>query len=321
MTKNTHIACAVIASIALLLNCKTSEPENPYDAVELIDDSVDLQAELIPEGNFAWLHAKVFAPTCANSGCHDGSFEPHFTTVSASYNTLVNHPVIANDAAFSFGYRVVPGNVQASMLFERMINEIPNTSGMMPLVVDAGSDWNEKREDYLAAISTWINAGAPDMFGNLPGSDGADLPPQVEGLKVFPAGNTTDPFQRDPNSVGVSPILVQAAPLDIWIAVTDDNTPPQNLSVNELRKSEDAFAIDDTPPIALVTGASINGPGFSDQSVTYFHRASIDLSGHAPGTLFFLRTYFSDGVQPSTTVTPNNGSSAVMTSLFTLQVQ
>lgn len=319
--RNVFIVCAVIAPILLLLNCKTSEPENPYDAIQVADDSVDLTAELIPEGNFAWLHAKVFAPTCANSGCHDGSFEPHFSTISASYNTLVNHPVIANDAAFSFSYRVVPGNAQASMLFERMINEIPNTSGMMPLVVDADSDWDEKREEYLAAINAWINAGAPDMFGNLPGEGGADLPPQVDGLKVFPSGNTTDPYQRDPESVGVSPILVPAAPLDLWVAVSDDNTAPENLGVNELRKSEDLFNIDDTPPFAFTTGAALTAPGFSGQSVSYTHRASINLSGYAPGTVFFLRTYFSDGVQSSTTVIPNDGSSAVMTSLFTLQVQ
>lgn len=319
--RNAFIACTAIAPVLLLFNCKTDEPDNPYDAIEIVDDQLDLAAELIPEGNFAWLHAKVFAPTCANSGCHDGSFEPHFSTVSASYNTLVNHPVISNDAAFSFSYRVVPGNRDASMLFERMVNEIPNTSGMMPLAVDAGSDWNEKREEYLAAISAWINAGAPDMFGNLPGTDGADLPPQVEGLKVFPAGNTTEPYQRDPESAGVSPILVPPAALDVWVAVTDDNTPVQNLAVNELRKSEDIFSIDDMPPVAFVTGSSLLAPGFSDQTVTYYHRASIDLSGHSSGTVFFLRTYFNDGMQSSTTVIPNNGSSAVMTSLFTLQVQ
>lgn len=319
--KNLLLAVSVMVGTVLLMQCKSTEPDNPYDNVTVVDGTIDLEVDLIPEGNFAWLHAKVFAPTCANSGCHDGSFEPHFSTVSASYNTLVNHPVIANDESFSFEYRVVPGNVSASMLFERMITEIPNTSGMMPLVVDAGSDWNEKREDYLAAISTWINSGAPDMFGNLPNSDGADLPPQVVGLKIFPAGNTDQPYQRDPESVGVSPILVPAAALDIWVAVTDDHTSPENLSVNELRKSEDVFTVDDTAPIALVTGNTITGAGFADQEVTFYHKASVDLTGITPGTVFFLRTYFNDGVQPNTTVIPNDGSSPVMTSLFTIQIQ
>ncbi|MBK7268515.1 MAG: hypothetical protein IPI07_03030, partial [Flavobacteriales bacterium] len=32
------------------------------------------------------------------SGCHDGTFEPEFRTIASAYNSLVYHPVIANDA-------------------------------------------------------------------------------------------------------------------------------------------------------------------------------------------------------------------------------
>ena len=35
------------------------------------------------------LHRDVFLPTCANSGCHDGLFEPDFRTIESSYNSLV----------------------------------------------------------------------------------------------------------------------------------------------------------------------------------------------------------------------------------------
>lgn len=308
------------ATVLNWVSCKRAEPQNPYDDIEWPDDEQPL-TDLLPIGNFAWLHAKVFSPTCANSGCHDGSFEPHFSSISSSYNTLVNHPVIANDAQFSFSHRVVPGNVGASLLYERLVNEIPNTTGIMPPVVDGDSDWPARKNEYLAAIASWIEAGAPDMFGNMPQSGAADFPPTVEGLLCFPPGNTTDPFTRDPNSISVTPIRVPAGPIDLWVAVTDDNTLAQNMAVNELRWATTTTAIDQSAPALFVTTQTFTAPGFTSGGVAYYHRASINLNGHSPGTVLFLRTYFNDGVQPTTTVVPNAGSNDVITSLFTLEIQ
>lgn len=305
--------------VALLGACKPEEVVNPYAEIE---DAIDVQlpADVLPTDNFAWLHAKVFKPTCANSGCHDGTFEPHFNTISSSYNTLVNHAVIANNAQFSFEYRVVPGNVSASLLYERLTNEIENTSGMMPLVVDADSDWDAERNNYLAALSAWINAGAPDMFGNVPGSGSVDFPPTIEGVLVFPAGNTSAPYQRDPESVGVSPILVPASTVDIWVAVTDDNTAPQNMAVNELQIANTVESLPNAAPLSFVSGASITAPGFTTESITYWHKASVNLSAYPAGTTLFLRTTFDDGEQAQPTQLPNTGSNAVITALFTLQI-
>lgn len=321
MTRSIQIVC-VLALFGVGLGfagCKPEEPENPYDAIPPIVDDTDLGAQL-PPGNFAWLHANIFQPTCANSGCHDGSFEPHFTTVSASYNTLVNHPVISNDASFSFEKRVVPGNVDASLLYERLTNEIPNSSGIMPLVVDPGSDWNSRKTEYLAAIAAWINAGAQDMFGNLPLSGTADFPPTVEGLMVFPAGTTSVAYGRDPESEAITPILVDAAPIDVWVAVVDDNTSPPQMGINELRWAESIDGLATAPPLIFSNAQNTTGEGFTGASVSYFHRATIDLTGVQSGTVFFLRTRFDDGVQQQPTEIPNDGSNAVITSLFTLQV-
>lgn len=322
MIRCIQIAC-VLAALGVgfgFAGCKSDEPENPYDLIPPIVDDSNLAAQL-PVGNFAWLHANIFQPTCANSGCHDGSFEPHFNTVSSSYNTLVNHPVISNNAAFSFEHRVVPGNVTASLLYERMTNEIPNSSGIMPLVVDPGSDWNSRKTEYLAAIAAWINAGAPDMFGNLPLSGAADFPPVVEGLLAFPAGSTSVAFERDPESEAITPILVTAAPVDLWFAVVDDNTAPTAMDINELRWSQTINGLENAAPVMLSTAQNINGPGFVGGSVSYYHRATVDLTGMQSGTVLFLRTRFDDGVQSSPTDIPNEGSNAVVTSLFTLQVQ
>ena len=99
----------------------------------------------------------------------------------------MNHPVIANDAAMSFNRRVVPGNVGASFLHERLTVEIPNTSGMMPLEVDEDSDYDERRDEYIAAITAWIETGAPDLNGNTAPAEGASLPPQIHAL--WPSGH------------------------------------------------------------------------------------------------------------------------------------
>ena len=321
MMRIVHIAC-ILASIGFVFGfagCKSDEPENPYDAIPPVVENTNLAAQL-PVGNFAWLHANIFRPTCANSGCHDGSFEPHFSTVSSSYNTLVNHPVISNNAAFSFENRVVPGNVNASLLYERMINEIPNSSGIMPLVVDPGSDWNSRKTEYLAAIAAWINAGAPDMFGNLPLSGAADFPPTVEGLLAFPAGSTAVPYERDPESEAITPIRVDPAPIDVWVAVVDDNTAPGAMGVNELRWAESIDGLETAPPLVFSTSQNISAAGFAGGTVSYVHRATLDLTGVQSGTVLFLRTRFDDGVQSTATDIPNAGSNAVVTSLFTLEV-
>ena len=275
----------------------------------------------IPEGNFAWLHGKVFLPTCANSGCHDGTFEPEFLTISSSYNSLVNHSVISNDAAFSFEYRVVPGDVQASLLHERMTVDIPNTSGIMPAVVDEGSDWDALQGFYLDKIENWIAAGAPDMFGTAAGEAGADLPPQLDGFVAFPSGNTTTPYVRDPYEAGVTPILVDAGLVDLWFYVTDDNTAPLALTDPQLRYWDDLTEFSDSSLVAtLAPSGPLLSESLSGAAVNFQYKSTLDLSGLAPGTTYFIRTYFDDGAQPTLTETPNAGSNNVVTAIFSLEV-
>lgn len=310
----------VIALVALVIFGCRKDPENPYDSINYVvvdNPSVDD----LPEGNFAWLHGKVFLPTCANSGCHDGTFEPKFLTISSSYNSLVNHGVISNDAGLTFDYRVVPGNVDASLLHERMTVFIPNTSGVMPLTTETESDWDELQAFYIGQIENWIAEGAPDMFGQLPGAAGADLPPQVDGIAIFPAGNTATPYTRDPDEVGVSPIQVDATLLDVWLRVLDDNTAAFALNATELRFWDDLVTFSDS---CLTTPLTFTGPitaeNLNGQPAEFQYRATLDLTGLAPGTTYFLRSTWDDGSQPSLTVVPNDGSSNQITAIFSLEV-
>jgi hypothetical protein len=173
--------------VLVLGSCKKSNrPENPFDDPKNKPPVNTGPTDPLSLDNFAGLHRQIFAPTCANSGCHDGTFEPDFRTIEGAYNTLVYQPVIKNNPANAFTYRVLPGNAQASVLHERVVNDIDGISGIMPLSLDPGSDWPAKKGEYIAALVAWINGGARDMFGNPPVSGPAN--PRLQGLLPFDGG-------------------------------------------------------------------------------------------------------------------------------------
>lgn len=282
-------AVAAAFAVAALVACKPEPPDNPYDEGGIVVGIVDGESPVV-EGSFVWLHERIFQPTCANSGCHDGTFEPNFTTVGAAYNTLVHHPVIANDAATGYGFRVVPGAPEASWLMERLTADVPNTSGMMPLSLEPGSDWPANRPDYLAAIEAWIEAGAPDLNGNLPVA--ANLAPQVSGFGGFPAGTLQDPYLRDPEAN--YRLVVEAAPIDLWFAISDDSTATADLQVG-LRVAGSLADLDLATEVAADSPFTFEASDFGGGMSVYGHRVTVDLSGAEPGSTHYLRLDISDG--------------------------
>lgn len=310
----------LIGSSIIFSSCKKDPVINPYDNLIRVDNS-NPNILTIPNSNFAWIQAKIFKPTCANSGCHDGTFEPNFNTISSSYNTIINQSVISNDINNSFNFRVKPGDSDNSLMYARMITEFPNTSGMMPAVVDPGSDWGQNMNNYLNIIETWIDNGAKDMYGNDAPSSTADFPPQVTGLVVFPQGNTTTPYERDLEQVEITPILVEATQIDIWIYVTDDNTAPNSMDNNYIKASQDITNFEE----AITADYSVNSPlianDFFNNSVGFLHKATLDLNGYQSGDTFFLRNVLDDSVQENFTELPNAGSNAVITSYFVIKIQ
>jgi hypothetical protein len=124
-----------------------------------ITTPVDPQDSLMYTG-LPGLQDRVFQPTCANAGCHDGTFEPDFRTLGSTHATLVNQAVIKNDAQGSFQFRVVPGDTAASQLLARLTYDIDGNSGIMPLVIDPGSDYGRNRDLYISWVKRWILEGA-----------------------------------------------------------------------------------------------------------------------------------------------------------------
>lgn len=311
---------AIALLLAVLVSCRKPDPENPYEGlVSTPETTVDVDD--LPVGNFAWLHGKVFLPTCANSGCHDGTFEPEFLTISSSYNSLVNHAVIANDAAFSFEHRVVPGDVSASFLHERMTVEIPNTSGMMPLTTEPESDWEELRDFYIQQVEAWIDGGAPDMWGTLP-PDGNDFPPQVDGFLAFPTGTTAVPFERDPDEADITPYQVTAGVLDLWFAVSDDQATVEELTGSHLKMSDvfhDFSDVSAETPLTLQNGFS--GSGLTGGTVQFRYKATVDLSGFPSDSTVWLRTYWNEPTSLGFAEVPGTGANLNTATLFAIEVQ
>jgi len=150
----------------IFFSCQKEEYTNPFDDINNENEQMSEENINLEPTSIAGLHANIFSKTCANSGCHDGNFEPDFRTIESTYNTLVGAPIIKNDVQGSFQFRVVKANVDASQLIARLTFDIDGNSGVMPLAIDPGNDWEIKKEEYIQNVRDWITAGAKDVFGN-----------------------------------------------------------------------------------------------------------------------------------------------------------
>jgi hypothetical protein len=315
------LSLAVFVFVLSAVSCKKDEPANPYaDLVHTVDND-NPTADNLPEGSFAWLHAKIFKPNCANSGCHDGTFEPEFRTLSSTYNSLVHHPVIANNPQNSFEYRVVPGNAGASWLHERMTVDVENTSGIMPAVVDVTSDWDQNSAFYIEKVTAWINDGAKDMFGNNAPALGTNAPPLVYGLVVFPAGNTTTPYPREEDSqYGIGSILVPASTVDIYVLPYDDIALQTGFATVDGKLSSSVSDFDSALNFSFGLTSPITAMDFNDGSQSFYYKATVDLSALESGASQYLRLYMNDGVQTGLTEVPNSSSNYFWFLLMSLKI-
>ena len=324
MTMKKYISYSLVFffMVLVVVSCKKDGEEltNPYEGLTVPVDNDNPDADALPEGSFAWLHAKVFRPTCANSGCHDGTFEPEFRTISSAYNSLVNHPVIANDPGNNFSYRVVPGNHQQSWLYQRLTVEVDNTSGMMPLATDPGSDWPELSNFYVEKIAQWIDDGAKDMFGNPAPAAGVNGIPLAYGMAVFPTGNTTNPYPREENpTLGVGSILVPTGPVDLWFGAVDDNAGVNNFTSFSMKVSSNITDFSNAVEVPCTLSGPITALDFTDNTTQLYYKATFDFSGIPAGEQRYVRVYINDGVQPSVTELPNSSSNYFWFLLFSLK--
>jgi len=292
-----------IGSILFIIQACTKEPANPYDNVPpQPTDSVTL---FKPDPkSFEGLHAYIFKPTCANSGCHDGTFEPDYRTILSTYNTLVYHPIVKNDPSNSYQYRVVPGDLSKSILYNRLTKDIDGQSGIMPLVVDPNSDWEAKKAEYINNIKEWIENGAKDIFGNTPSLN--NNAPQIQGV----IGKTAGYLDRNDSGQGALKVLESETQLDIYFAFSDDKTLPQQLTNAKIRfsKNPDDFATAIDHPLQLL-GTPVNYKGYYGPNVDYYHKITINPKDYAilKETVYF-RVYVTDSSGKETEIPTKEGA-------------
>ena len=277
---------------------KRSEREpNPFPSGGKNNNPGDTAAAADPN-SFKGIYARILKPTCANSGCHDGTFEPDFRTLEGSFNTLLFRPPIKNDSSGTFAARVVPGNPDLSMLWYRMTVDLGGNSGIMPLVVDPGSDWPARKGEYLQNIRNWIAAGAPDAHGKMPAT--ADQPPQVLG---FTAVNGSTEYPRSGRYEPVQIPYGQAA--ELWICLADDKVTQSALSGVKINYSLTPESFD--PALEQSLNFQASGRSFKSlygQNEVFGFRIPFSSTAWQKGDVVWLQISASDGVNAGTQI-PN----------------
>jgi hypothetical protein len=305
----------------IIISCFSCKEEvNPFDFNNNISSDNDTLYFTDPT-SFSALHNNIFSPTCANSGCHDGTFEPDFRTIESSYNSLVYQPVIKNDLNNSFAYRVDPGNSLQSVLYHRLIIDIDGISGIMPLTAEYNPEhyWYDHEQEYIGNIKDWIDDGAKDMFGNLPVLPN-DLP-LGRGMVIFNSGQTTNALSRSSqNETVLVPNNLDS--VDIWFSITDDILSPNQLTYNKLKVSNSLFNFNNIPERNLtVLNNPISHIGFFSPSTLelFYHKYTLDLSTYNVGDIIYIKVYIKDNVNPLTEI-PNNGSPFSFIKYFSITI-
>lgn len=298
MRKSAKFLSLSIISIAFFMICESCKkdvlPENPFENIDLGDTTNNGIA--VDSTSFTFVHKTIFEPRCANPGCHDGSFEPDFRNVQSAFATLVYHPIIKNNAAEDFSYRVVPFDTTLSVLHERLTNccfvnvndRMPQDNIGIPL----------SRND-IQLIEDWIMSGAKDMFGQL-----ASLPDNYPNVGYFIAANSDFSFIYSDDRIDSNyqnPFLIPNDSLvNFVVLVSDDITEVCDLTVNQVKMSYD---ID----FATVISA-YNAACFDAGNEEYVWAATFNSSDFNTGITVYMRYYVNDGEHIENTEFPNDNS-------------
>jgi hypothetical protein len=273
------------------------EPDNPFDKIDYGDETPS--PDTLNAITLAGLHRNLFVTKCAVPGCHDGAFEPDFRTVQSTYSTLVYAPIVKNNEANEFTYRVIPFDTAKSVLYERITNCcFVNTDDRMPQD-NIGTGLPQADIDKVAQ---WILQGAKNLSGEI-----ASRPDLEPNFSLYYAANSTytvefSAIENRVDSLIFNPFKIPSgeASFAFAAAVTDDITPISELQYNKLYISDqkDVF----TSAIQF-QGTLVNIPGQGPLWIV-----SIPLTGLTPGVQYFMRYYTNDGQHANNTEFPQNST-------------
>ncbi|MBI1286696.1 MAG: hypothetical protein GC178_03875 [Flavobacteriales bacterium] len=291
--------------LILSISSCTKDEKNPFDDPNNLPPEDTTNIENIDPTSFVGLHQNIFKPTCANSGCHDGTFEPDFRTIESAYNTLVYAPVVKNNPAGTYQYRVKPGSLSESIIWLRLNEDIDGISGIMPLdaYYNPESEWNATKAEHLSNLSTWIMNGAKDMFGNAPTVN--DQQPGISGIYAEADGVPCNGADRIEVPIGSQNV-------NVWFSVHDKETALSDFPYTKVKMSGRIDQFDSTATVydLQLLGSPETHQNFLGEADDFQHKFSFNV-GSFPANLdttFYLRVYLKDPVQPDTTEIPQDGS-------------
>ncbi len=293
------IACIGIFILAQLSCDKNEPPVNPFDGQVVNQDTVQLEIINPDPNSFAGIYQNILKPTCANVGCHDGTFEPDYRNMGSAYNTLVYQRPIKNDG--NYNYRVEPFKPQTSVILGRLKGLL---TPAMPIQVEPDSDWPQKKDQYISNIQTWITNGAPDISGNIrqlnqpvPELLGAGA---TEGNLWMPRNNFSGPIKMPDTSSNVR----------LYFAFHHDLMMPKDFEYNRIAFSAEANSFNgaQTLPLQIMISPRYER-GFYGDLVAYTHY--IDINPEVDFDLqqeqWFFRVYVQDEQNPLMEIPNDNG--------------
>lgn len=316
----------IFFSLLLMPSCKkevtriepTTVPSNPYDNVDYGNNPSEIPVD---SSSYLGLHKFIFSKKCAVPACHDGAFEPDFRTIEGSYNNLVYHTVLKNDAFNTFTYRVVPGDTALSWLHERVTTDDP-VLGKMPLY-DVMSDHE------ILQIEKWILNGAKDIFGVTPNVP--DMQPSTGGVLAYL--NDTSGMRLDTARDNViAPMkLPSSSTVQFWFLLYDTDAsgnfvPGFGFTQNEIRISDNPFDFSGTTPDNLTVLSPV-APAYlpiafgGTTLAPYYHNYTINTANYVPGRTYYMRVYVKDASHAFATEIPEDGSQVYLMTYFAFIVQ
>lgn len=284
----------VLAVFALVGSCKKEPPvagANPYNNIVRPDTSA--AKILVDTMTITFVQQKVLSTRCALNGCHDGHFEPDYRTPQSAYATLVYAPVVKNDTANKYKYRVIPGDTLNSVMYIRITNCcFVNTNDRMPQDNIGGI----LPDSDITIVRNWILHGAKDMFGNV--ARRPNEPPVVQGYGAVSSNYTIVYSNNRLDSVAYNPFIVpdSVSSFIIGVVVTDDGPPVPNLQVNTMKFSLKSW---DFSNAVSIQATYLNASG------TQYWIVNVPTAQFPPGDTVFMRYYVNDGQHTTNVEFPN----------------
>ncbi len=278
-------------------SCKKDKPlpHNPYDDVNY---GTTAPAAPPDPNSIVGIHKNILFPRCAKAGCHDGHFEPDYRTVESSYATLVYHRIKKNSWDTAYTFRVVPYNTSKSALYARLTTcYYADTSAAACDRMPQDIIGVPLEQNYINNIANWINAGAKDMFGNVPAYPNTS--PKI--LYYYATDPTyTKNYGADTNrmdSIYYNPFYVpNNTTLVLAFQTSDDSTTCQNMQVNKLKISTKAD--DFSAALSYTANYIYINPNLE------LHILQINTATLPNSDTLFMRYYINDGDHAQDTELP-----------------